>query len=98
METLWLTPALVCYALSAIGFAADVNSRSTRWLGYSVILLGAGAGFHSLDLIGRGLQAGNVPVANFPQSLSFLAWITALASIVLIVRLRTPMIGVFVAP
>jgi len=39
METLWLTPALVCYALSVIGFAADVNSRSTRWLGYSVILL-----------------------------------------------------------
>src|SRR5258708_14253529 len=98
MDTLWLMPALVCYALSAALFVFDRLSGRTRATGYAVAILGAGAIFHALDLTARGLQAGNIPVANFAQALSFLAWLTALAGLLIIVRLRLVSIRPFGPP
>jgi cytochrome c-type biogenesis protein CcsB len=98
MDTLWLAPALVGYGLAAAGFIADRAAGKPRWTGYAVALLALGAVFHALDLVARGLQAGNIPVADFAQSLSFLAWLTALSSLLLIVRLRMEVIGAFAAP
>jgi cytochrome c-type biogenesis protein CcsB len=98
METLWLLPAMACYALSAVFFAGDRMAGRARWAGWAVILLGAGAVLHAMDLAARGLQAGNIPVTNFAESLSFLAWVTALAALILIVRLRMAVIGSYAAP
>jgi cytochrome c-type biogenesis protein CcsB len=98
MDTVWLLPALSFYALSSIGFIADRIRRNNQLSGYAVAMLAAGVIFHALDQVARGLQAGNIPVANFAQSLSFLAWLTALASLVLIVRLRLAVVGAFGAP
>src|SRR5258708_1011066 len=95
MDTLWLMPALACYALSAALFVFDRSSGRTRATGYAVAILGAGAVFHALDLTARGLQAGNIPVANFAQALSFLAWLTALAGLLMIVRMRLAVIWAF---
>ena len=96
--TLWLLPAIICYALSAILFLSDRVAGKGRVAGWAVFALGAGAVFHALDLTARGLQAGNIPVTNFAQALSFLAWLTALAGLVMIVRLHMAVIGAFVAP
>jgi cytochrome c-type biogenesis protein CcsB len=63
-----------------------------------VPLLGAAVLFHTLDLTVGALNAGNIPVTNFAQSLSFLAWLTAIVSFVLIVRMRMQVLGAFVAP
>src|SRR5216684_4871232 len=98
MDTLWLLPALACYALSAALFVFDRSLGRTRATGYAVAILGAGAVFHAFDLTARGLQAGNIPVTNFAQALSFLAWLTALAGLLMIVRLQMAVIGAFVAP
>src|ERR1039458_8542971 len=98
MDTLWLLPALTCYALSAALFVFDRLSGRTQATGYAVAILGAGVVCHAFDLAAGGLQAGNIPVANFAQALSFLAWLTALAGLVMIVRLRLAVIGAFVAP
>jgi len=98
MGTLWLLPAIACYALSAILFLTDRMSGKVRLAGWAIVTLGAGAVLHALDLAARGVQAGNIPVANFAESLSFLAWVTALASLLLIVRLRMSAIGSYAAP
>ncbi len=98
MDTLWLAPALVGYGLAAAGFIADRASGKPRWTGYAVVMLALGAVFHAFDLVARGLQAGNIPVADFAQSLSFLAWLIALSTLLLIVRLRMEIIGAFAAP
>ncbi|HEY6394462.1 MAG TPA: c-type cytochrome biogenesis protein CcsB [Candidatus Binataceae bacterium] len=98
MYTLWMIPALFCYAISAALFVAYRVAGRSRVAGYAVSMLGAGAVFHALDLTARGLQAGNIPVANFAESLSFFAWLTALAGLLLIVRLQMAVIGAFVAP
>src|SRR5260370_23421742 len=98
MDTLWLLPALGCYALSAALFIFDRFLGRTRATGYAVAVLGAGAVFHAFDLTARGLQAGKIPVTNFAQALSFLAWLTALAGLLLIVRLQMAVICAFVSP
>jgi cytochrome c-type biogenesis protein CcsB len=98
MVTLFLPPALICYAASAAGFVTDRATGRHRWGSYAAMALAAGAVFHALDLMAMGIQAGNIPVANFQQSLSFLAWLTALIGLVLIVRLRMSVIGAFVGP
>jgi cytochrome c-type biogenesis protein CcsB len=98
MDTYWLAPALACYALSATGFAmerAGLRGRLSQW---ASLLLGAGAVLQTGDLLMRGIQAGNVPVTNFAQALVFLAWLTAIAGLVIIVRFRMPVIGVYVGP
>jgi cytochrome c-type biogenesis protein CcsB len=98
MDTIWLPPALICYGLSAGGFVAGRVMARPRWTEQAVPLLGAAVLFHTLDLLVAGLGAGNVPVTNFAQSLSFLAWLTAIVSCVLIVRMRMQVLGAFVAP
>lgn len=98
MSTLWLIPALSCYALSAAGFVLARLFPERQWTNWATMFLGIGAVCHALDFMASGIQAGNIPVTNLPQSLSFLAWLTAVVGLVLIVRLKMPAIGAFVAP
>jgi len=98
MEALWLLPAIAGYALAAALFIGARLSGRARAGGWAVAFLAVGAIFHALDLVARGIQAGNIPVTNFPTALSFLAWVTALAGLVLIVRLQMSVIGAYVAP
>ena len=97
MNTAWLIPALTCYALSAAGFAMERAGRRDRLARSATMFLGGGIALQTADLLMRGIQAGNVPVMNFAQALVFLAWLTALAGLVIIVRLRIPVIGLYVA-
>jgi len=98
MDKLWLLPAVACYAVSAALFVFDRLSGRTKATGYAVKILGAGVVLHAFNLIARGLEAGNIPVSNFPQAVSFLAWLTALAGLLMIVRLKLGVIGALVAP
>ncbi|HLX37658.1 MAG TPA: cytochrome c biogenesis protein CcsA, partial [Candidatus Binataceae bacterium] len=98
MITLFLPPALICYAASSAGFIADRATGRARWTGSAAAALGAGAAFHALDLAARGIQTGNLPVANFAECLSFIAWLIALIGLVLIVRSRMAIIGAIVGP
>ncbi len=98
MTTLFLPPALILYVVASAGFWTDRATGRHRWAGYATAALAAGAVLHALDLVARGIQAGNIPVANLGQSLSFLAWLTALAGLAMIVRLRMTVIGSLVAP
>ena len=98
MKAIWLLPALLCYALSAAGFLLDRVETKARWSPSATLLLAIGAALQTIDLLAGGLQTGNIPVTNLAQSLAFLAWLTALAGLALIVRLQIAVIGAFVAP
>jgi cytochrome c-type biogenesis protein CcsB len=98
MISIFIVPALICYAAASAGFIVDRAERGSKWGSYAALALMAGAVFHALDLAALGIRAGNIPVSNFAQSLSFLAWLTALIGFVLIVRLRMDVIGAYVAP
>ena len=98
MHTIWLIPALVVYALAAIGFVTGRLGVSGWPARAATPLLAAGAALQSIDLLARGIQAGNIPVTDFAQSLVFLGWLTALLSLYLIVRFGMPMVGAFTGP
>jgi cytochrome c-type biogenesis protein CcsB len=102
MEDLWMTvPAFACYMLAAGGFISERSSAApirVRRSNLAVAALAGGVALQSADLLVRGLHVGNVPVMNLAQSLAFLTWLTALAGLVLILRLKLQVIGAFVAP
>ncbi len=98
MIAAWLVPIIIFYAFSTAGFVLGRMGVRGQWTSYGTAMLGAGAVFQTFDLAIRGLAAGNVPVTNFAQSLSFLAWLIALAGLALIVRFRMAVIGTVVAP
>jgi len=49
-------------------------------------------------LASNWMRAGNIQVTDLAESISFLAWLTATAALVLIVRWRLAVIGAFIAP
>ena len=98
MASLWQIAILFCYALAAVLFAFDRSKPGTRVASYGLIALGVGAILHAFLLAASGIQAGNIPVADMGQALSFLAWLTALLGLVMIVRSRMVVIGAFLAP
>ncbi|HXW83404.1 MAG TPA: cytochrome c biogenesis protein CcsA, partial [Candidatus Binataceae bacterium] len=97
MATFWFIPAVACYVVSAVLFVGQRRAGLTRAGGLAVGFLAAGAVLHALDLAARGIAAGNIPVSNFAGALSFLAWLTALFGLVMIVRVQLAVIGAFVA-
>jgi cytochrome c-type biogenesis protein CcsB len=97
----WLVVAAASYAVATACFFG-ARSPGRAWAGnlgrLGSIALGAGAFANAIDLVVRGVEAGNLPVANFAQSLPLLALLTALAGLVLIVRYGIGLIGIFAAP
>jgi cytochrome c-type biogenesis protein CcsB len=98
MNPFWLTPAIVCYLAAAIGFAWARASGRDRWTRGATIALAVGALSHTVALVANGLRAGNMPVTNLAESVSFLAWLTAIAVVIVIIRLHLAVIGAFVTP
>ncbi len=98
MNPLWIGIALGCYAVASGCFFFGRGPGRRRIANWGTALLAVGAGFNALYLIARGLQAGNLPVASFGQSLTLLALLVALMGVGLMIRLRVSVIGVFVAP
>jgi cytochrome c-type biogenesis protein CcsB len=98
MNTEWFVPAIICYGLAVAGFILERSGARGPLARSAILWLGAGAALQTGDLMTRGVQAGNIPVTNIAQSLAFLAWLTAVAGLVLIVRWRMAVIGPFVAP
>jgi len=57
MDTIWLPPALVSYALSAGGFIAGRAANRPQWADQAVPLLGAAVLFHTMDLVVGAINA-----------------------------------------
>lgn len=93
-----LIAALTCYAIASVCFVLERTGFSEQWVSYGLAALILGAALQTVELGIRAVQAGTIPVTNFSQSLVFLAWLTAWAGLVLMVKYRMQVIGVFVAP
>ena len=98
MNLFWPILAIACYFAAAVIFVLE-RGGAVKSLGRSApILLGVGAAVQVIDFVRGAIHTGNVPVTDFAQALAFLAWLTALAGLVLIVRFKMPVVGAFAAP
>jgi cytochrome c-type biogenesis protein CcsB len=98
MNPIWIAIALGCYAISSGCFFFARERDRSRFAGWGTAMLAMGAVANAIDLIARGFQAGNLPVATFGDSLPFFAMLVAIIGLILIVRRGLPAIGIFVAP
>lgn len=94
----WLVLAVASYAVATVCFFVARSPGRAQVGRLGSFALGAGALANAVDLVVRGVEAGNLPVANFAQSLPLLALLTAIAGLVLIVGFGIGLIGIFAAP
>ncbi|HVN91793.1 MAG TPA: c-type cytochrome biogenesis protein CcsB [Candidatus Binataceae bacterium] len=98
MNPIWMIPAIVGYFVAALGYTTSRLGLAPSGARWGKFALAGGVAAHILVLAVTALQAGNIPVTNLPESISFLSALTALAALPLINRLRLIVIGAFIAP
>ena len=98
MNPIWMIPAIVGYFVAALGYTTSRLGLAPSGARWGKFALAGGVAAHILVLAVTAIQAGNIPVTNLPESISFLSALTALAALPLINRLRLIVIGAFIAP
>ena len=92
-EATLFTITFFLYILSALVYLASGFARKERWAGTGLLLAAAGLVAHSGALIFRTVASRHAPFTNMYESLSFLAWATVLALIILDRKLRIPRVA-----
>lgn len=92
-EATLFTITFFLYILSALVYLASGFARKERWAGTGLLLAAAGLVAHSGALIFRTVVSRHAPFTNMYESLSFLAWATVLALIILDRKLRIPRVA-----
>jgi len=87
-ESTLFTIAFVLYILSALIYLLAVFAKKEKWAGPGLVLAAAGLALHTGALILRTVASGHAPFTNMYESVSFLAWASALAVVVLDIKLR----------
>jgi ABC-type transport system involved in cytochrome c biogenesis permease subunit len=87
-EPTLFTIAFALYILSALVYLVAVFAKKEKWAGTGLVLAAAGLALHTGALILRTVASGHAPFTNMYESVSFLAWASALAVVVLDLKLR----------
>jgi ABC-type transport system involved in cytochrome c biogenesis permease subunit len=87
-EATLFTIAFILYILSALVYLASVFANKDKWAKTGLALAAAGLVLHTAALILRTVVSGHAPFTGMYESVSFLAWASALAVVVLEVKLR----------
>jgi cytochrome c-type biogenesis protein CcsB len=95
-ESLFFTAAFGAYAAAALLSFASLLARREWPARAGYILAVVGLGLHTLALAARTFGSGHAPFTNMYESVSFLAWASALAYIAIEGRYRTRAAGPYV--
>ncbi len=95
--------AMAIYLISCVGYLVFAVSRSSRIGAFSTYLLVVGLLVHSAGLIFRWVEThqtgyGYVPLSNMYESLVFFSWTIVLIYLMLELKYKQKIIGVFVTP
>ncbi len=95
---LFMTAATALYLLSTVGYFLYLFLQREALYRAGYILLIAGLVLHTIGLLFGAAAAGQLPVKNLAETLSFAGW--ALAGVFLLVqsRYRIKVLGIYAAP
>lgn len=98
MNTFFFAISTGLYILGAAGYIVFivVQQKNIHRIASKILL--AGFTFHSATIILRYIELGHMPVANLSESLSFFAWATVGAYLLLQLRYNIIVLGSFVSP
>ena len=92
-EATLFTITFCLYILSAFVYLASLFARKEKWAGTGLVLAAAGLATHTGALILRTVVSRHAPFTNMYESLSFLAWASVLALIVLDRKFSIPRVA-----
>lgn len=95
-EATLFTLAFVLYILSALVYLVSSFARKEKWARSGFSLAAAGLVLHTGALILRTVVSGHAPFTNMYESLSFLAWASALAVVVLELKVHIQKVAPYV--
>jgi len=95
-ESTFFLLAFLAYGLAALTYFAFRLGGKDRWAGAGFVLASAGLAIHSIALVIRTFGSGHAPFTNMYESISFLAWASALAYIVMEARFRVRKAGPYI--
>lgn len=93
-STLFLA-AFILYVLSALAYFLFQFRPRPRRAQAGFALAALGLGFHTAALVLRTVRSGHAPFTNMYESLSFLAWASVLAYLVVDRKFRIPRAGAY---
>ena len=89
------------FAVYLVGLSVSVISFVTRREVFYRLALGAvglGFGLHTTFLVARGIERGQFPITDLPESLAFFAWTVSLCFLISTVRYKIKAFGLFLMP
>jgi len=92
-ESTLFAAAMVLYFLAALIYLAFLFGKKDRTAKTAFLPVVAGLAVHTGALVLRTVESGHAPFTNMYESLSFLAWATALAFVLINLRFSIPKIG-----
>jgi ABC-type transport system involved in cytochrome c biogenesis permease subunit len=93
MEAALFTIVFVLYILSTLFYLAFAFAKKDGPAKIGSALAWIGLALHTAALIVRTVESGHAPFTNMYESLSFLAWVSVLAFVLIDRKFRIPKIG-----
>ncbi len=90
--------AILCYMLSSASYFAYLFIQRNQLHQIGCALLLAGAACQSTVIVWSFVLTGHMPVNNLHETLSLVAWALVGAFLVMHIKLRVKVLGVYVAP
>jgi cytochrome c-type biogenesis protein CcsB len=94
-ESTFFLLALIFYALAAAFYFAYLYSKKESQAGTGFVIALIGLFFHTLALVLRTVESGHAPFTNMYESLSFLAWASILAFIIIEAKFKVRRPGAY---
>ena len=95
MEATLFTIVFILYIVSAFFYLGFAFTKKKAAAGIGSVLAWAGLALHTAALIVRTVQSGHAPFTNMYESISFLAWASVLAFVLIDRKFRIPKIGAY---
>jgi len=95
-ESAFFTIAFALYAAAALLYLAFLFGKKPKWARAALIAASAGLALHTVALVLRTFQSGHAPFTNMYESMSFLAWASVLAFIIIETMFKIPKVGAYV--
>lgn len=98
MKEFFFYLAAFIYVAATVVYTAYLFARKDNVIVAAQRLLVAGFVLHTAGIVTRWAAAGRTPVTTLHESLLFFSWITVALFLVVLVKYRLRVLGVFVAP
>jgi len=90
--------AFCAYLVSTLGYVTSLLVKQVRIAKLALWLMSAAFGFHTLFLLYRIFETGQMPILGGHDVLNLFAWVMAGIFLILQFRTRTVVLGAFVSP